>query len=77
MDIIEQRFDMFSKAIEMSSAGFEQALQTKEKEIMHNFEDFRMSIEGEMTRRARQKNDMQIDKDKILKQIQELSDVVK
>eukprot|EP00347_Sterkiella_histriomuscorum_P011869 403370792 len=61
MDFLEQKFKVFNRAIEMQATSFEEQLDIKEKDIYQAIEDFRVSLESELKRRARSNNDMMIE----------------
>ena len=72
MDYLETRLSVFNKAIEMHSANFDQSLDVKEKEIYSAIDDFRLSLEGEFKRRARGYNDMQMERQRVAKVLEEI-----
>lgn len=58
----------------MQATSFEEQLDIKEKEIYQAIEDFRMSMESEMKRRARSNNDLMIENKKFREQMNEVLD---
>ena len=45
MDFVEQKLDVFNKAIDMQSANIEETLDIKDKDMHQTLDDFRMQIE--------------------------------
>lgn len=72
MDFVEQKLDVFNKAIDLQSANLEEALDIKDKDMQQTLDDFRMVIEAEFRRRARSGNDFVIERGKIYKMIEDV-----
>ena len=72
MDFVEQKLDVFNKAIDLQAANLDQTLDVKDRELQQNFSDFKLQIEAEFKKRTRSQNDYALERSKIFKLFEEL-----
>ena len=77
MDFVEQKLDVFNKALDLQAANIDQSLDVKDRELQQNFSDLKLQIEAEFKKRTRSQNDYALERSKLFKNIEEIEDKVK
>lgn len=74
MDFVEQKLDVFNKAIDLQSATMEESMEIKFQDVQQAIEEFRVMINTEMRKKTRSANDYTLERAKIFKGIEELGE---
>jgi uncharacterized protein with von Willebrand factor type A (vWA) domain len=77
MDFVEQKLDVFNKAIDLQSASMEEAMDIKFQDIQQTLEEFRIMLETDLKKKNRSANDFTIERGKIFKGLEDLADKLK
>lgn len=72
MDFVEQKLEVFNKAIDLQSASVEEAMNIKFMDIQQALEESRIIIETDIKKRNRGGNDFVIERVKIYKSLEDL-----
>ena len=72
MDFVEQKLDVFNKALDLQAASLEQQLDVKDRDLQQSFSDFKLSVEAEFKKRTRSQNDYALERSKLFKHIEDL-----
>ena len=77
MDFVEQKIEVFNKALDLQAASLDQNLDVKDREMQQNFADFKLQVEAEFKKRTRSQNDYALERSKLFKLIEDLDTKVK
>lgn len=77
MDFVEQKLDVFNKAIDLQSATMEESMEIKFQDVQQAIEEFRIMIETDMKKKTRGATDYTIERAKILKNVEDLEEKVR
>ena len=72
MDFVEQKLEVFNKAIDLQSSSVEEAMNIKFMDIQQALEESRIIIETDIKKRSRGGNDFVIERVKIYKSLEDL-----